>query len=811
MHAQREYAETAASIIITGRRGLIVGLRAVLTIIPGRSIGTLQAAVLAVLLGLTLLQWPAIAMATDAAGRTGDVVLSAVPGSHVSHHRTTADVVDSGEDWLTAVRSYIMRLEYHASESAAGMQAPSRRHGFRTYFEPTGIRIVDREAEGSPQLLVLRLQQTGRSNSLAPVAPGEVASDGGRIEIRRESLLEWYVNSPAGLEQGFTLTERIEGEGPLVLDLSLEGAEASLSGETVRIATATGRKLTYGLLKAVDAVGAPLPVELSVPSAHRLQLRVDDKSAVYPVVIDPLIMADADTLLESDQTGSLFGFSVAGAGDVNGDGYADVIIGAWRYDSGETDEGAAFIFHGSAIGIADATPATAHTRLESDQAGAEMGENVAGAGDVNGDGYDDVIVGAWRYDAGETDEGAAFVFYGSAGGIGASSTPRTRIVGARADAEMGVKVAGAGDVNGDGYADVIVGAWRYADEGAAFIFHGSAAGITNGTPATAQTRLISNQAGAQMGISVDGAGDVNGDGYADVVVGADRYDAGERDEGAAFVFLGSASGIADATPATAHARLESDQAEALMGVSVGGAGDVNGDGYDDVIVGARYYDAGKTDEGVVFIFQGSAAGIADGSPATAQTRLKGDQAGAWMGYSVHGAGDFNGDGYADVIVGAGRYDTDASLLGWGRHLLTDASDEGAAFLFLGSASGIADASPASAYAKFESDQLRDYLGTAVSGAGDINGDGFDDVVVGAYQYDCGQKNEGAAFVILGGDLTASGKSGRDLGSLHNNCEPLPPEPHHKKRIAAALIVLVGGAGLIVLLLRRRGRSRKLSS
>jgi hypothetical protein len=565
--------------------------------------------------------------------------------------------------WLARAQQGIAEREYWASRNREGLQAPNRAHNLRTYFEPSGIRVHDRTAAGSPELVRLSLLGVGRGEDLSPVAPGELASEGSRVEIRRSGLVEWYANSPAGLEQGFTLAERPDGEGVLALELAVEHASASLRGERVILATPVGRRLAYGKLVVVDATGAPVAARLEVPEPGRVRLVVADAGAPYPLKIDPLLTETADTQIEPNQAGANLGWSVSGAGDVNGDGYADVIVGAYRCDQGETDEGVALIFHGSASGIDPGTPAA---QLESDQAGANLGWGVAGAGDVNGDGYADVIVGARNYDRnydeGQTDEGAAFVFLGSASGVatGGPGTAHAQLESDQADARLGTSVSGAGDVDGDGYADVIVGAFNYdagqTDEGAAFVFLGSASGIADGGPGTAHAQLESDQAGARLGTSVSGAGDVDGDGYADVIVGVPDYDAGQTDEGAAFVFLGSASGIADGGPGTAHAQLESDQAWAYLGYSVSGAGDVDGDGYADVIVGAFNYDAGQTDEGAAFVYLGGAEGILDGDPGTAHAQLESDQAGANLGWGVAGAGDVNGDGYADVIVGARNYE-----------------------------------------------------------------------------------------------------------------------------------------------------------
>jgi len=228
---------------------------------------------------------------------------------------------------------------------------------------------------------------------------------------------------------------------------------------------------------------------------------------------------------------------------------------------------------------------------------------------VNGDGYSDVIVG----DRTSSDGGDAFVWHGSASGLGPDGTP------ANADwsADLGVlssgfpySVATAGDVNGDGYDDVIVGApWWYNndqyDEGGAFVWLGSPSGLGDpGTPANADWSAEGDQVGAWFGWSVATAGDVDGDGYSDVIVGARGYDGDYAwDHGRAYVYRGSPSGLSFLPVWTGEIDLE--QLEAQLGWSVAMAGDVNGDSYDDFIVGAPYYDYGQCEEGRAFLYYGS--------------------------------------------------------------------------------------------------------------------------------------------------------------------------------------------------------------
>ncbi|MEE9617809.1 MAG: integrin alpha, partial [Anaerolineae bacterium] len=239
---------------------------------------------------------------------------------------------------------------------------------------------------------------------------------------------------------------------------------------------------------------------------------------------------------------------------------------------------------------------------DGDQQGAQVGYAVGTAGDVNGDGYDDVIVGAPLYSDTTSNEGVAFVFYGSESGL--STDHDWKAGSGQQGARFGAAVGTAGDVNDDGYDDVIVGAYAYtkgqqgqSEEGRVYVFYGSVSGLST----TPDWILEGDQSQAHFGTSVGTAGDVNNDGYDDIIVGAPQHDNGETNEGRAYVFLG----FEDGQTTTLFWSAEGDQAYALFGASVGMAGDVNDDGYGDVIVGAPRYDHDEKDEGAAFVFYGS--------------------------------------------------------------------------------------------------------------------------------------------------------------------------------------------------------------
>jgi hypothetical protein len=474
--------------------------------------------------------------------------------------------------------------------------------------------------------------------------------------------------------------------------------------------------------------------------------------SVFPPNID-LSTLNGTTGFKLSGTGSdVNGHSVASAGDINGDGFADVIVGAPFANSNGTSSGASYVVFGKAGGFASnidllSLDGSNGFRLSAVAANDRSGFSVASAGDVNGDGFADVIVGAPGPIIGGA--GASYVVFGKASGFASNidlssldGTTGFRISGAAAADNSGRSVASAGDVNGDGFADLIVGA-PFADpngnySGSSYVLFGKATGFTSDINLSSLDgsngfRLDGTAGDDQSGFSVASAGDVNGDGFDDVMVGAWAADPNGNFSGASYVVFGKATGFA---PDTDLSSLDGSNGFRLTGTAgdasgfeIASAGDVNGDGFADVIVGARNADPNGTSSGASYVMFGKATGFASNIDlssldGTNGFRLSGAAAYDLAGFSVASAGDVNGDGFADVIVGALGADPNGIR-------------SGASYVVFGKAAGFAsniDLSGLDGDTGFRiSGATTDYSGGAVASAGDVNGDGFADLIVKASQ------------------------------------------------------------------------------
>jgi hypothetical protein len=517
------------------------------------------------------------------------------------------------------------------------------------------------------------------------------------------------------------------------------------------------------------------------------------------------------------------GYSLSGAGDFNHDGYKDIVIGS-------AADAAYVIFGHSGNTFPNLEMATFVTGTGGFfVTGGSVGNSVAGGADVNGDGVDDIILAV----ANLPPNGAMYVLYGRAqlqfANINVQSLSKVsgyRILGATSAMQGDWSIGLVRDFDGDGVGDILLGARNAApsgrtNAGAVYLVYGALSAPTSqpsrqptGQPSRQPTSQPSRQptgrpshrplsersgdvnlatwskpgkglevwgalAGDNVGWSVADAGDVNKDGHRDILVGAHAADlAGKPDVGVVYLVFGIGSrttstvdplntmlpkGIAIFGAAT------SDD----WGYSVSGAGDFNKDGIDDFVIGAPQYDPpSRLGAGAVVVIFGKTSGWADIDLAS----FTSGTAGFWIwgssqydncGRSVSAAGDVNGDGAGDIIVGAHM----AEQQSW-----TDANN-GASYVIFGHSTATAFstvdlATPMTSTVGFTiwGAVYDDRAGIAVSGAGDVNRDGYADLIVGAYQYDgaTGQRSNAGAVYVIFGHSAATAFTDIDLAALSNS-------------------------------------------
>ncbi len=434
-------------------------------------------------------------------------------------------------------------------------------------------------------------------------------------------------------------------------------------------------------------------------------------------------LSEAGAMLVGEENMDYAGYAVA-AGDVDGDGLDEILVGAPYEDKGGSNAGAAYLVQGPPTGEVDLSDASAKLVGVGDDDHAGMS---LAAGDFDGDGLDDVLVGAPDEDSGGAGAGVAYLLRGPVSGAWSLSVASAKLVGESAG-DGAARWLAAADIGGDGIEDILVGAPGYdadgEDRGTVYGVHGPASGTIR--LSAADVRFAGEEAGDQAGWVI-ATGDIDGDGVLDVLVGAPSHDAGGADAGAAYLVASPASGSFGLD--LADAKFVGEEPGDGAGSSLA-MGDLDGDGLEDVLIGAPQLDAGGSEAGGAYVVLAPASGVMDLSEADA--RLLGEDTGDAAGWSLEVA-DLDEDGVADLLVAA-YYESTGGLAA------------GATYLVCGPVAGAVDLSMAAM--KLVGEDASNWAGGSLA-LGNIDGGGVPDLLVGAFGQDAGGAYAGAVYVVFG--------------------------------------------------------------
>ncbi|MFT4978082.1 MAG: hypothetical protein ACI8S6_003990, partial [Myxococcota bacterium] len=445
------------------------------------------------------------------------------------------------------------------------------------------------------------------------------------------------------------------------------------------------------------------------------------------------------------------GYSVAALEDIDEDGFDDLLVGAPLSDDGGSNAGVAYLISGADLDGALSTTAASATVTgdKSDQ----LGFSVSSAGDVDGDGIPDALIGAPYNDSGAINGGAAALLLGSSfsGAFDLSDTDAV-FSGASSNDYAGWAVSSAGDVDGDGYGDLLIGA-PYSDDGAtnggtAYLVLG-ASSVSDSSLSSADASFYGESSSDYAGAAVSALGDLDGDGFDDFGIGAYGEDTAGAGAGAIGIVLGSASLSGASALSDLDMVTGADSGDAA-GISFTALGDTDGDGFDDFVVGA--YTAGTNNSGAFSLLAGSESGwVSDLGSSDGEVL---GQSADRLGRSLSGL-DLGGSDNLGVVAGAYGNSDGASAAG--AVVIAAVADFSGTSQDAGEAHGLLLGSDSNGY-----------LGFSVT-SGDFNGDGYDDIAAGAYGADGDSSASGVAYVVFGRpaypDADGDGHLSSDQGGL----------------------------------------------